>query len=222
MAIELFWSSGSAYAWRVLLTLEVKGLPYESHLLEFSKDQHRTPAYLALNPRGRIPTLRDGGYVVYESIAIMAYLDRQHPTPPLFGVTPEETGQVWRVISEAASYLDGPVEDFILPLYRGQTQEPDKAAEVRTALPRIHEELGRIEAALHGGPWLATAALSAADIAVFPLVKSILRAAGKPGADAFGPGLLPFAEKYPSISRWLHRVEALPGYERTYPPHWRG
>ena len=50
MAIELYWGSGSPFAWRVMLTLEVKKLAYESKLLEFSKGEHKTPAYLQLNP----------------------------------------------------------------------------------------------------------------------------------------------------------------------------
>ena len=41
MAIELYWGSGSPFAWRVMLTLEVKGLAYESKLLEFSKASTR-------------------------------------------------------------------------------------------------------------------------------------------------------------------------------------
>ena len=87
MAIELYWGSGSPFAWRVMLTLEVKKLAYESKLLEFSKGEHKTPAYLRLNPRGKVPTLKDGDFAVYESIAIMAYLDRKYPEPPLFGKT---------------------------------------------------------------------------------------------------------------------------------------
>jgi glutathione S-transferase len=220
MAIEIFWASGSAYAWRVLLTLEAKGLPYQSHLLEFSKGDHQTPAYLAMNPRGRIPTVRDGEVVVYESIAIMAYLDRRYPGTPLFGETPAEAARIWRVISEAMCYLDTPTEDFILPLYDGRSVE--QAAQIRAALPRLHDELRRLEAALGHQPWLAaTPALSAADIAVFPLVKSVLRAAGKPGAEAFDPRLLPLTETYPAVAGWLARVETLPGYPRTTPPHWR-
>ena len=61
MAIELYWGSGSPFAWRVMLALEVKGLAYQSKLLEFSKGEHKTPAYLKLNRRGKFPTLKDGG-----------------------------------------------------------------------------------------------------------------------------------------------------------------
>src|SRR5262247_22931 len=92
MAIELYWGSGSPFAWRVMLTLEVKKLPYESKLLEFSKGEHKTPAYLKLNPRGKVPTLKDADYVLSESLAIMSYLDRKYPEPQLFGKTAEETG----------------------------------------------------------------------------------------------------------------------------------
>ena len=219
MAIEVFWGSGSPFAWRVLLTLEAKRLPYQSHLLEFSKRDHKKPEYLALNPRGQVPTLRDGGTVVYESIAIMAYLERRYPETPLFGGTPEETGAIWRAICEAVSYLDQPMEAFILPIY-GNTA-PEKADQVRAALPPIRDELARLEAALRDRDWLVTPAISAADIAVFPLVKSLLRAAGKPAASAFEHGLTSFSTRYPALAAWLVRVETLPGYERTYPPHWR-
>src|SRR4051812_32329671 len=120
MAIEVYWFSGSPYAWRVLLALEFKGLGYESKLLRMSEREHQSSAYLKLNPRGKVPVLRDNDYTLYESLAIMAYLDRKYPEPPLFGTTPEESGIVWRVISEYVSYLDAAVEDFTLPIYFGR------------------------------------------------------------------------------------------------------
>jgi glutathione S-transferase len=55
MALEVYWASGNPFSWRVLLTLEVKQLPYQSNLLTFSKREHKSPAYLALNPRGKRP-----------------------------------------------------------------------------------------------------------------------------------------------------------------------
>ena len=98
--LELFWGSGSPFVWRVMLTLEAKGLQYQSTLLEFSKGEHKSASYLQLNPRGKVPTLKDGDYALYESLAIMAYLERKFPQPPLLGMTPAETGMIWRFISE--------------------------------------------------------------------------------------------------------------------------
>ena len=221
MAIEVFWSSGSPFSWRVLLALEVKRLPYTSRLMEMSQGEHRTPAYLAMNPRGQVPALRDGDYAVYESTAILAYLDRKYPETPLFGTTAEECGRVWRSVCETMAYLEQSTDDFILPIYRGQAT--DKAAVVRAALPPIQGELARLEATLGEGgrTWLVTETLSAADIVLFPLVMSLLRAAGKPAAAAFEHGLTPFQEKYPALAAWVKRIEARPGYDRTYPPHWR-
>jgi len=223
MAIEVFWSSGSPFSWRVLLALEAKRLPYQSRLLEMSKREHKTPEFLALNPRGQVPVLRDGDYAIYESIAILAYLDRKYPATPLFGVTAEETGTIWRVVCEVTCYLDETTDDFILPIYFGRAEA--EGDQVRAALPAIQSELARLEATLREraktGAWLATSAISAADIVLFPLVMSLLRAAGKPSAAAFDHGLTPFSEKYPALAAWVARVEGMPGYERTYPPHWR-
>lgn len=218
MAIEIFWISGSPFSWRVLLALECKRLPYRSRLLERSKGEHRSPEFLALNPRGQVPVLRDGDVVVRESVAILAYLDRAYPEPPLFGRTAAEAGAIWQEVMEAALYVDT-IDDFILPLYFGQSVE--KEAQVRAALPPIQAELDRLERALTGRPWLVGTTLSAADLAVYPMVRSLVRAAEKPEAARFEHGLLPIGARRPSLAAWMARVEALPGYERTFPPHWR-
>jgi glutathione S-transferase len=220
MAIEVFWGSGSPFSWRVLLALEIKRLPYESHLLQFSKGDLATPAFVAMNPRKQVPVLRDGDEVVFESIAVLAYLDRKYPEPPLFGRTPAEAGRIWQLVCEEMAYLDGPGDKYILPLYFNEVDE--NADELRAVVPRVQAELGRLEAILERQEWLAGDRISAADLAAFPMVKSLERAAGKPRADEFGLGLLPIATRYPALGRWAARIEALPGYDRTYPPHWRG
>ncbi|MGH7816944.1 MAG: glutathione S-transferase family protein, partial [Candidatus Binatia bacterium] len=143
MAIELYWGSGSPFAWRVMLTLEVKGLAYESKLLEFSKGEHKAPGYLQLNPRGKVPTLKDGDFVVYESLAIMAYLDRKYPEPTLFGKTAEETGLVWRAISECESYLVSAGDKVIRPIFFGKGL--DKVDEIQQAAQTIRQELKTVD-----------------------------------------------------------------------------
>jgi len=219
MALELYWGSGSPFAWRVLLTLAVKRLPYESRLLEFSKEDHKSPAYLKLNPRGKVPTLKDGDFVLYESLAIMAYLDRTYPDPPIFGRTPQETGLIWRVISETDSYLVTAGNKLISPIFFGKGLE--KTDEIQTAAAAVRDELKRIDAALAGSVWLIGPSITAADIALFPLVQILLRAASKDTAKPLNLGFSPLAQSYPNIAAWVKRVEAIPGYERTYPPHWK-
>src|SRR5712691_7395394 len=143
MAIELYWGSGSPFAWRVMLTLEVKGLAYESKLLEFSKGENKAPAYLALNPRGRVPTLKDGDFVLYESLAIMVYLDRGYPERPIFGNTSRETGIIWRLVSENISYLCDPIQKVVAPLFVGSASE--KESEILAAATTVHGELERLD-----------------------------------------------------------------------------
>ena len=219
MAIELYWGSGSPFAWRVMLTLEVKGLAYESKLLEFSKGENQAPAYLQLNPRGKVPTLKDGDFVLYESLAIMTYLDRKYPEPPLFGTTAEETGLIWRMLAECESYMVSAGDKVVRPIFFGKGL--DRVEELQQAAQKLRDELRLIDERLARAHWLVGERISAADIGVFPLVQLLLRAASKEAAQPFDLGLLPLSESFPNIAGWAQRIEALPNYQRTYPPHWR-
>jgi len=219
MAIELYWGSGSPFAWRVMLTLEIKKLPYESKLLQFSTGENKTADYLKLNPRGKVPTLKDGDFALYESLAIMAYLDRKYPEPPLFGKTPEQTGLIWRTISECESYLVSANDKVVRPIFFGKGL--DRVQEIEQAAQTIRQELKSLDERLGPDNWLVGSQISAADIAVFPALQLVLRAAVKDAARPFNLGLLPLAQTFPNLAKWAQRIEALPNYQRTYPPHWR-
>ena len=219
MALEVFWGSGSGPAWRVLLALAIKGVPYDSRLLSFSKAEHRTPELLAISPRGKVPIIRDGDYALNESLAILTYLDRKHPTPPLFGTTPEETGTIMRVIMDHEAYGEPAIQAVTRPILFGKLDEQrDKVTE---ALPALRDELGRLTKQLGARSFLVGDTISAADIFVFPMIKTIERALGKPGAETLDHGLRPLGGGYPEIAAWVSRIEALPGYDATFPPHWR-
>lgn len=218
MALELYWGSGSPFAWRVMLALELKGLAYEPTLLEFSKGEHKADAYLKINPRGKVPTLKDGDFVLYESVAILAYLDRKYPTPSLFGTTPEEGGLIWRAIMEC-EYLISAGDKVIRPIFFGKGLE--KIDEIQQGGEGIRAELAQLDQQLKDHNWLVGGQISAADIAVFPLVQLCRRAAEKEVAQQFNLRLLPLADTYPNVARWVARIESLPFYDRTYPPHWR-
>ena len=132
MGIDLWWASGSAYSWRVLLALERKRLPYNSHLLQLSLQEQKAPSMLAMNPRGRVPVLKDGDYIVYESLACLLYLDRRYPEPPIFGGTPEEAGTIMRVICEYQAYAESQLMQIVYAVFFENMDE--RAEEVTRAM----------------------------------------------------------------------------------------
>jgi glutathione S-transferase len=220
MALEFFWGSGSCNSWRVHLALEIKRVPYESKLLQFSKREPKADDYLAINPRGKVPAIRDGQFTLYESVAILQYLERRFPEPPLLGRTPEEAGLVMRQLLELIFYFEPILDRVAVPIYGGKVAE--KAESIKAAAGELRPELARLEAALTRAPFLVGDAISAADCTAFPFIQQLLRASGKEAARPLDLGFLPFEQTHPALAAWVKRIEALPGFERTYPPHWRG
>ena len=85
----------------------------------------------------------------------------------------------------------------------------------------VASEARTIEGRLSKSNWIVGENFSAADMVFFPSIQLLLRALKRPVAADLSSRFLPLETNYPALGRWLARVEALPGYERTYPPHWR-
>ncbi len=80
---------------RVRIFLAEKGVEVPSVALDITKNEHRTPEFLALNPLAALPVLElDDGTVITESIAICRYFEELHPQPPMFGRSALERAQV--------------------------------------------------------------------------------------------------------------------------------
>jgi len=219
MTYDIYWGAGSPNSWRTLLGLEVKGLKYNSHLLEFSKKEHLTAEMLALNPRGQLPILKDGSNSVYESIAILAYLDQKNPDKPLFGSTPAETGYIWQRVFELENYLCTPLLKIIRPIFFDKVR--DNLDDIEEAAILVHTEFKIIEPQFSDYDYLAGNIVSAADVVVFPMIQALQRALSLPEASSLTLELLPFKQKYPNISNWIQRITKIPGYENTFPPNWK-
>jgi len=219
MALEVFWASGSTPAWRVLLTLAIKGAPYTSRPIRLLRREQRRPEFLAVSPRGKVPAIRDGDFTLHESIAIMAYLDRRFPDPPLFGESAEEHGRIHAAIAEHEAYFRPPMLEIVRPILYGGPGAVDRGAEnIRAAAATLREEIGRLDAALAGRAWLVGERLTAADVAVYPGLQLVLRAAARPSAARLDLGLAPLADR---VAAWCARIERIPGYDEAYPPTWR-
>jgi glutathione S-transferase len=100
----------------------------------------------------------------------------------------------------------------------GRTLKSDDLAD---SMHVVASEARSIEARLAAADWVVGESISAADIVIFPSLQILLRALSRPEARDLSSRFLPLDVNYPALSRWIARVEALPGYEKTYPPHWR-
>lgn len=212
--ITLYYGSGSPFAWRVQLALEHKALPYDRKVLSFAAGDTRTPEFVALNPRHRVPTIVDGDFVLYESNAIVEYLDEAYPGrgAPLFPGDARRRALVRRLISETDNYFDEaltPIVDYAFA--KDPAGRDDKAFAAGTAA--VAENYALFGAAMQGD--FLAGPLSAADFTLYPLVAFLDRCRVKlPDFDAA-------ALLTPPIAAWKARMEALPYFARTVPPHWQ-
>ena len=81
--LKLHYHPFSTYSRRVRIALIEKGIGAELVEVDMARGAHRQPEYQKLNPYGRVPTLEEDGFVLYESTAILEYLEATHPSPPL-------------------------------------------------------------------------------------------------------------------------------------------
>jgi glutathione S-transferase len=214
LALTLYYGSGSPYAWRVQLALEHKALPYELKVLSFSAGDTRKPEFLALNPRHQVPVLVDGDFSLYESNAIVEYIDEAYAGrgAPLFPGDAKTRSIVRRLILEVDHYYS--VEsDKLLDQALWKKPEERDAKVIAESRKAVVGELGKFASAMRGD--FLAGPLSAADFALYPMVAFLKRAQIKlPDLDA--DGMLP-----PAIAEWKARIEALPFFDKTIPPHWK-
>ncbi len=212
MALTFYYGSGSPYAWKVWLALEHKGIPYEFRLLSFDADDTKKPQFLALNPRGRVPTIVDDGYALWESSAIVEYLEERHPEKSLLPGDAKMRAAARRIAGEADAYL-APVSLPLFELTLFRKGEAD-AAKIAEAQRKVLEELTLYENQAKG-PYLL-GPLSLADFALFPHVRLLKRIDDRQPGNGIADSRLP-----PKLAAWKKRIEALPYYAKTTPPHWK-
>jgi glutathione S-transferase len=214
MSLVLYYGSGSPYAWRAQFALEHKALAYELKVLSFSAGDTRKPEFLALNPRHQVPVLVDGEFVLYESNAIVEYLDEAYPAAgaPLLPGDVRTRALVRRMVLEVDNYFDHAVDPIIRQAFFVKPEERD-ADVIAKGRQAIADEFALFAKAMRGeflaGP------LSAADFAFYPLVAFAKRCEMKLPEIAFDTMVTP------EIAAWKQRVEALPFFGKTIPPHWK-
>lgn len=219
MSRTIYFVSGSPFAWRAMLALGLKGLEYDAKLLSASDGDTGKPGFLALNPRGKVPVLVEGDVTVYESIAVLAYLDRAYPETPLFGKTPSEAALVWRRVMELDAYLGTALAAAARPILARAFA--GKEEEINENFALVGDEIRTVNGWLDGNDFMAGDAPSAVDIMLYPHLAMIARIGPTIQVPGITPNIPDYANDFPELAAWMKRVEALPGFDAAYPPHWR-
>jgi glutathione S-transferase len=213
MPLTFYYGSGSPYAWRVWLALEHKSIAYELKSISFSAGDLAKPEFHAVNPRHKVPAIVDGDFALYESAAIVEYLDEQYPAgKKLLPGGVRQRAEIRRLVREADEYLAHALERMVDQVLFTKKEQWD-LPEIAAARKKFVGELDRFSAYLRED-WFA-GDLSAADFTLYPIIALCLRMEKKK------PDLQISTVVPANIAAWMKRVEALPYYDKTYPPHWK-
>lgn len=225
MALTVYNLSGGPNGWRALIALALKGLDYEVRHLKGSEREHKGPEFLKINPRGKTPALDADSLILRDSIAILAWLDRQYPDKPLFGETAEEAASIWQIVMECCEYLQSATNGVVFPVFGGDGSAPaedsKEAEELRAAADALDAECRFLETTLGGKAFLCGAKASAADAVAYPEIGRVRRAIKTKPAAMAALGYDRFDERYPHVAAWRARMAGLPGIDKTVPIHWR-
>ena len=218
MSLEIWTVSGAPSPWRAALGMAFKGLDYNVHLLSAAQKEHKSEPYLALNPRGTVPTVQKGDTTLGQSVAILAWLDREYPATPLFGETPQDAGLIWQRTMEVFDYLPAATSAVLSPIFFDGADEATIG--LQKASENLRAELSYLTDILADAPFLSGERPGAADAMAFPHVRLIQRAMETKPAIMQALDLPDLATLSTEIADWVQRVEDLPNVAATFPPHW--
>lgn len=127
------------------------------------------PAYLTMNPNGRVPVIEDDGFVVWESNVIVRYLCAKHSSGELWPVDPAERSLADRWMDWQAASLIADFTAVFIGLIRTPEAERDWIA-IGDAASRVNAQMGILDAHLGHNEWVAGRAMTMGDIAIGALV----------------------------------------------------
>lgn len=199
--IKLYDYELSGNCYKVRLMLSILGLPYETENVEFFPSrQHKSEAFLQVNPLGQLPALQDGELVLRDAQAILVYLASRYDSSRRWYPTdkPETMGQIAMWLAFADS-LTGSISTARLHDLFSYDFDVEECRQRAHQLLRILDEHLWFQES-RGQEWLCTRDNpSIADIACFPYVML---------SDQGGVSLI----DYPAVRRWTDRVRRINGF----------
>lgn len=151
---------------RVIWMAKELGLDYDNIPIGFTDGSNRTPQYLAVNPNGKVPAIKDGDVVMSESLAINCYLaGRYGAAIGLAGATPQEQGAILQWTLFAAIELEQKIIDWARHSFVNPSEQRDPAI-AAAARQGLAAPLGVLDGVLSARDWLVRGRFTAADLNV--------------------------------------------------------
>jgi glutathione S-transferase len=195
---------GSPYVRMPLLACEEKGAPYRIAAMQFG--QNKTPEYLARHPFGRIPVIEHDGFWLYESAAIIRYIDQVFPGPSLTPADPKAQARMNQVM--------GIVDWYVMPtitaaigwnrIIAPMIGRPVDEAAVANAVPGATTCIRALEQLLGNSPYVAGNSVSLGDLMLIAHLE-LFPASPEGAAILKGSPLL----------GWIERMRARPSVQAT-------
>ncbi|HEU4412085.1 MAG TPA: glutathione binding-like protein [Polyangiaceae bacterium] len=203
--MKLFGHPMSTCTRKVLTLLDEKGAKADMVVVDLMKGEHKQPPHLARQPFGQIPAIEDGDLRLYESRAILRYLDETLPGPTLTPKDAKGRALMEQWISVETSNFTPHAMAILYQLFfgpmRGATPDQAKVAEASEKLSAATEVLDR---QLARGPYVLGDAFTLADICYMPYVEYVTQTSAK---DAI--------LSHPNVAAWWGRVSERPSWRKA-------
>lgn len=202
--MKLYGSAFFGATFKVRVVLSELREPHDFVAINPRQGEQKSPAFLAMNPNGKIPVLEDDGFFVWESNAILCYLAAKKPERGLLPLDPRGLAEVQQWLQWQATTLGPSTGEVMMEtVYTRFTGRPKDEAKYAAGLEKLRRDLAVLEGALAGREYLC-GRLTVAD---FSLVSGLhLRT-------VMGVALEPF----PQVAAWVARLEARESIRQNLP-----
>jgi glutathione S-transferase len=191
--MKLYVHPLSGHSHRASLFLSLIGVDADIVEVDLAKGEHKTPAFLALNPFGQVPVLDDNGVIVSDSTAILVYLAKTYAEKSWLPDDAIGAAAVQRWLSVASGQIAyGPCAARLITVFGAKFDAEEVIA-------RAHAILALIDVELAVRQWIAADHPTIADVTLY----SYIARAPEGNIDRF---------QYHNVTAWLTRIEALPGF----------
>jgi glutathione S-transferase len=197
----------SSYVWSARLALAEKGVAHE--LIEVWGEELREEPHILRHPFGKVPAFEHDGFALYETQAIMRYVDEAFPAAPLQPIELHPFARMNQIMGIVDAYAWPAIARAIAfnRLVAPRLGLPVDEAAIADAVPRARLCLSEIARLAGDQEFLAGDTLSLADLMVIPLLYYFSKVP---------EGAAPLAE-HPSLAAWIKRMEARQSFQVTRP-----